>query len=388
MRKLLALFCVFTALSVQVTCAQATRDVLASIVHNNLQLQALRHQFEAEVQDLKSENRPEPFSVEYSPFYERGYDGTAESELIISQEFDFPTLYAARARQNQLQRASLDEQYDSARRELLFQAHQLCCDVIRMNQYCAMQHRRLENIERAIRFTEELITRGDATILDLNRLKLERMEVHAADAQNESERTQLLGQLQALNGGQPIQLADTSYVSLAELKDAFVETAYVANHPSVRTAQAEVAVANQQLTVSRQSWLPSLNLGYRRNTSYRDHVDGMLLGAAFPLYGSSNKVKAARLRQQSAQLQLDDARQQAQTEYQSRVAELSQLRQVLAAFDPDLLHQTLGLLATALEHGQISALQYHTDASDIYQRFETYISLCCQCAKLESELAR
>ena len=70
-------------------------DVLKQIAQNNLTLRALQHDNEADVLDIKAENSLDGLSVEYSPFFRSGYSGVAESELVVSQEIQFPTKYAA-----------------------------------------------------------------------------------------------------------------------------------------------------------------------------------------------------------------------------------------------------------------------------------------------------
>ena len=76
--------------------AQGVDDVLRTIEQNNKELQSLAQAAHAASLDVQSRNNLEDPTVEYSPFYAKGIDGVATSELIVSQSFDFPTLYAAR----------------------------------------------------------------------------------------------------------------------------------------------------------------------------------------------------------------------------------------------------------------------------------------------------
>ena len=68
--------------------------VLSQVESNNLSLKALKHDIEADVLDIRSENSLTGPSLEYSPFFNKGYSGVASSEMVISEEFDFPTKYA------------------------------------------------------------------------------------------------------------------------------------------------------------------------------------------------------------------------------------------------------------------------------------------------------
>lgn len=71
--------------------ADTVGDVLKQIAANNLTLQSAAHDMRADVLDIKATNTLGGPSVEYSPFFTKGYSGVVESELVVSQEIDFPT---------------------------------------------------------------------------------------------------------------------------------------------------------------------------------------------------------------------------------------------------------------------------------------------------------
>ena len=76
--------------------AQTIDDVLRQVEQNNKELQAQTHATLASKLEVQAENNLEDPSVEYSPFYTRGITGMSSSELVVTQGFDFPTLYGAR----------------------------------------------------------------------------------------------------------------------------------------------------------------------------------------------------------------------------------------------------------------------------------------------------
>ena len=90
--------------------AQKIEEVLQSVEQNNKELQAVFHSTEAAKMEVQTQNNLEDPSVEYSPFFAKGIDGMASSELVVTQGFDFPTLYAARNRSGKLQKDVLDRQ--------------------------------------------------------------------------------------------------------------------------------------------------------------------------------------------------------------------------------------------------------------------------------------
>lgn len=379
-------------------------SVLHSIEKNNLQLQSLRRQHQASALEMKSENVLRGPSVEYSPFYQSGYTGVASSELIASEEFDFPTQYAQRRRQTQLEESVAEKNYATARRDLLLSAKLLCLDVVRGNQVGDMLSRHLAQAEQMLAHLEKKMQAGDATILELNKAKLERMDVLKALAQNEADLQELLLQLQALNGGIAIAVEEREFTNgrmdelangrndeLASLQDSEIANSLISqlvNSPEIAEAEAALKASEHTVSMSRQAWLPSITVGYRRNTEQNERLNGFLVGASFPLFGTSGKVKAAKARRESSELQLQEVRQRTETEFRRLTAEMQSLRKVLDHTDTDLLRETLSLLDKALLHGEITTLQYYTETSEIYTKILNHIDLHCRYAKLVAEVGK
>ncbi|MEE0690498.1 MAG: TolC family protein, partial [Bacteroidaceae bacterium] len=76
--------------------AQGIDEILQQIARNNPQLHAQDKARNAEKIELKTSNNLDRTVVSYSPFFANGVQGIASSELVVSQDFDFPTLYAGR----------------------------------------------------------------------------------------------------------------------------------------------------------------------------------------------------------------------------------------------------------------------------------------------------
>ena len=99
--------CLFFTTGMQ---AQSIDEVLRQIEQNNKELQSQQHATRAAQLEVQTQNNLEDPSVEYSPFYTKGITGMSSSELVVTQGFDFPTLYAARSRSGKLQREALNRQ--------------------------------------------------------------------------------------------------------------------------------------------------------------------------------------------------------------------------------------------------------------------------------------
>lgn len=355
--------------------AQDINAVLKSIEQNNVELKALQKGNEAAGIEIKSQNTLEDLSIEYSPFFQSKVSGIASSELVITQGFDFPTLYSARKKAGKLQRNVLDMQYQTARRDILLNAKKLCLDIINYNKQKQLLQERRKNADELLAMFKVKFDNGEATSLELNKIKLDRMNLETELVQADTKHTNALQQLQALNGGLPIEVNMTEYPAVPADNDQTMYEKAVATDWNVRTAQASVLAAEQDVKVNKQSWIPKLEIGYRRNTDGDMASNGFLVGGSIPLFSSKNKVKIAKARQSEAVMQHANARINAENSARALVNQMKQLKASVDAYDVPLMRQTLKLLRTAVENGEISVTDYYVEAEGIYKNMVTYMDI-------------
>lgn len=356
--------------------AQDMDSVLQDIERNNLELQAVRCDNQASLFEIKGQNSLESPSVEYSPFFRRGVSGIASSELVVSQEFDFPTLYVARRKSGKLQQNVLDLEYMSFRRNSLYAAKQKCLDLILLNRIKDVLEERMSNANELLILFERKSEEGDATSLELNKIRMEQMDLRTEMLQNESSRQKIIQELLVLNGNKPLLLDSISYPEistgevLAGLRNEIVES-----DVEIHAAEGSVAALTQEIRVSKQGWLPKLAVGYRRNTEMTESSNGFLIGVSIPIFSNGNKVRAAKHKQIAAQRYLDNTRLQVASEADSQIQELRRLSEALRIYDPILISQSLELLKKAVVAGEMSLIDYYMEADKIYVKWHTYLSV-------------
>lgn len=355
--------------------AQDINAVLKSVEQNNMELKALLKGNEAADIENKSQNTLEDLSIEYSPFFQSETSGIASSELVITQGFDFPTLYGARKKAGQLQRNVLDMQYQTARRDILVNAKKLCLDIINYNKQKQLLQERRKNADELLAMFELKFKNGDATSLELNKIRLDRMNLETELVQADTKHANAMQQLQALNGGLPIEVNMTEYPQAPADDEVTMYEKAVATDWTVRTAQASVLAAEQDVKVNKQSWIPKFEIGYRRNTEGDNASNGFLIGGSIPLFSSKNKVKIAKARQTEAVMQHANARINAENSARTMITQMKQLKASADAYDVPLMRQTLKLLRTAVENGEISVTEYYVEADNIYKNMITYMDI-------------
>ncbi len=367
--------------------AQNIADVLQSIERNNKELQAQLQLTEAakmEVQTLNSLSDP---TIDYSPFFAKGVDGVASSELVVSQEFDFPTLYAARRQSGKLQQEVLDRQQQAVRRSILLDAKNLCLDLICLNQEKALLDARKKNADELLTLFEKRLQEGDAGILEVNKIKMERMNVQTEVTQNNAAHRTALQSLLAMNGNLPLEFTADTYPQIEKISDynALYDEIMLTD-ADLLASDAAARAAAKEVSVNKQNWLPKLSVGYRRNTSLDEKSNGFLIGGSIPLFSNRKKVKIARAQEVGVRLQLDNARLQAEATVQSRYNEALQLQEAMKAYDVPLMHETLDMLKQAVMAGQLSIIEYYVEVDGVYRNLQAYIQIENQYQKLMADI--
>ena len=377
----------FVLMAFTASADNSVDDVLKQIAQNNLTLRALQHDNEADVLDIKAENSLDGLSVEYSPFFRSGYSGVAESELVVSQEIQFPTKYADRNKQAMMQKSVGGKMYEKNRRDILLEAEQLCLDIIRLNMTMTMLDQRLKNSETLHQMYDKRMAAGDANILEVNKVKLDCMEVQTMVSEAQNERMLLLQQLQQLNGGKPVTIDSEKFPEFQPIKDfESYKALYLASDADIQMAETMLKSADMNVKMQKREWLPNISFGYRRNTEQKEGVNGIMVGVSFPLYSNSKRIKAARERRKSAELQVEQARKDAESQLQSGLQQLVGLQQVLDHSDVKMMQESIVLFSKALQHGEINALDYYTEVNSIYEKLQRHIDIHCQSAKLHAVL--
>lgn len=356
--------------------AQQIDEMLKVIEENNVQLQALREENEATLLEAKSENSLENTSIEYSPFFRRDADGVASSELVVKQGFDFPTLYASRNKSNRLRQKVLDLQYRTARREILLQAKVACQNLVYFNKVEELLQQRTANAQSLLALYNKRVEKGDATLIELNRIKMDCMNIEKEKAGVEAERNATLQTLASLNGNTPVNVDFKEYgiTEVEENEQELVRRIMESDWLLLQNEAAAKAGA-QQVRVTKQNWIPKLEVGYRRNTDMETGSNGFLVGASFPLFSNSKKVKIARAREATARLELENSRIETEKRIHTLLYNARKMRSVMDIYDIELMYSTLAMLQRAVEAGEISIIDYYREADSVYANLHSFLDV-------------
>ena len=367
--------------------AQNIEQVLQSIEQNNKELQSQAQLSMAQKMENRTENNlPDP-TVSYSSFYKNGMGPGHGTETVVSQGFDFPTQYITRNRQATLENEAIDIQQQAVRRDILLQAKLLCLDLIQLNQENELIQIRMKNANDLQAMYEKRLQTGDANALEVNKVKMERMNVQTEVAQNNAAHRTALQTLLAMNGNLPLEFSATAYPQVKEINDYnTLRDEVIASDLDLQAMGYAARAAEKQVSVDKQNWLPKLQAGFRRNTDSEMSMNGFVIGGSIPLFSNRKKVQIAKAQALSVQLLKEDAQLEKENELMALYNEMKQLKQALDTYDVPLMHRSLALLKQALEEGQLSLIEYFVEAEGIYKNLQARMQLENQYQKVMANI--
>ena len=367
--------------------AQNIDQVLQSIEANNKELLSQKQLTKAQKMENRTENNlPDP-TVSYSSFYKNGAGPGHGTELVATQGFDFPTQYITRNRQAEMENEAIDLQQQAFRRDVLLRAKNLCLDLILLNQEKALMDIRMKNADELEALYAKRLEAGDANILEVNKIKMERMNVQTEVAQNNAAHRTALQSLLAMNGNMPVEFSESTYPEVKEILDYNqLRDEMVASDYSLQAAVAFTRAAEKQVSVDKQNWLPKLEAGFRRNTDTGMSMNGFVVGGSIPLFSNRKKVQIAKAQALSAQLIQEDALLHVENNLMALYNEMTQLKEAMHAYDMPLLYKSLDLLKQALKEGEISLIEYFVEAETVYQNLQARMQLENQYQKVMASI--
>ena len=352
-------------------------QVLRTIETNNKELQANAQLVTSQKLEAKTSNNLADPTLSYAHLWGAKDKNETIGELVVSQSFDFPSLYATRNKLNRLKFGAFDSQANVLRQTLLLQAKELCLDIIMLRQQKEILDERLRNAEELSKMYAKRLATGDANVLETNKINLEQLNVRTEASLNETALRNKLQELSALNGNIPVAFEEGQYPVVPFPADYQVLKSEVMSADRTITAfNNESLVAQKQIAVNKSQWLPKLELGYRRNTETGIPFNGVVVGFSFPLFENRNKVKIAKAQALSIDLQKENATMQIESELAQLYREAKALHTSMEEYQKTFQsQQDLKLLKQALTGGQISMIEYFVEVSVIYQSRGNYLQL-------------
>lgn len=357
--------------------AQNFDTLLNKVVSNNTELMSSVAATHSELLSLKSENNlPDP-EVELE--YQWGRHEVGDKfDVNVTQGFDWPGVYAARGKANKIASEAMSYLNRSNYIDKRLEIKQTLIDIVNVKKNMAVVKGRLALMDTMIEMYTTGVNNGELTILDLRKLKIEKIRLNESMAALESEFALLKSTLEVQNGGKN---CDDIIASIDNYPDDVIlpaeeyEKIIEENDPSVKYSSLMMQSQAQRVKAERLTRLPGFTLGYHHSWEDGDVFNGMIVGVTLPFFSTHNKVRAAKALSRSLEYdEMTVAIKKRATAKADREKALALYKQ-MSAYEAVLKNDnSVDLLGKSLDGGQISLLDYLGEMDYYMQAERDYLA--------------
>lgn len=361
MKKIIYIL-ILTCIPSYVLAQNAIDKILMSVSENNLELKSSEADIQGQTYSLKATNNLNDPNVDLD--YTFGGKGIGNKwDITVTQAFDWPGLYSSRSKGNKARISALSYLHMMKRMEILLQAKQICIDIININKQIEMQQKVYDNIDNLYQLYQKGFEHGEINILDINKLKIERVNTNQVLTELFMQRKVVTESLKALNGNVPLNenvLSALKDYPSAEIKSLSYYSDPVSNEdPEINYGSKSVEADKIDIKNSKLGWFPSFSVGYKHSNETGISFDGFVVGVSIPLFSNRNKVKAAEAAYLSKSLMQQNLQVSKSTKINAQYSALLILNKQINDYEGALNDtHNFDLLYKALKGGQISLLEY------------------------------
>lgn len=344
-------------------------NILQEIVKNNTQLKAQHQQMKAQILANGAELRLSDPDVDVA--YSLNTPDCYYNKLNVSvmQSLDWDVIMGKRKMKAKAANTLAERSYQKQLAEVLNNADEAVVNVIYYNILCNELSKRESASERLLKLYTKKYEKGDATAIELNKVKLNISMCKAELKRAQSERQKANATLQQLNGGVAIAINDTSYfANTAQIPSLNYLSAQQGNNSSIAMAKANIEVSERALSIAKLLKYPTLKIGFQGEYNGNERYSGLGLGFTLPLWGNNRKkIKQAEAQVLADRQEVCNLTQQQDLAIKKQYEQVTSLANIAKELQDNLSNtSSLYLLQRSLDSGQISLIDYLLEETFFY----------------------
>ncbi len=362
--------------AVQVQAQTGLETVLSDIAKNNKTLQTQAKYWDA--QKLQYNTGITLYDPVVSYDYMRGNPNAIagnQTDITVVQRFDFPTVYGKRRKLADEQSKQADFTLTANRQQILLEAKKAYIELVYLNKLKGKIEERKTKIEKFLNDFQTKLDKGEGNVLDVNKAKLQLIEINKDYQLNISTINQLIQKLTELNGGIEIAFTETDYpdyppVPLFEELEKEIENI----DPVRKYLEQQKVIAQKQIEVTKAMTLPKLDAGYHYQGILGQNFHGARIGVSIPLWENKNRVKQSQAELSVADVQLDEHINEHYYDIKQLYEKYINLQKTVEDYQNVLSNiNSVQLLDKALRFGEITTIQYFLEVSYFYTATNNFL---------------
>lgn len=356
---------------------------LKEVASRSPQLTAAAKGHEATVRGLRTGLAPADPEVALEYYFA----GESRYEIAVEQAFDFPTVYRQRNKISKLGVSKAEQEYLSARRGVMAAVSDAYLSLNYAAQRVEILTRRRDDIRRVIGLYEQGMDAGQNTVMEVRNARMLLTGVENSLTLAEAEREEAAAALAQMNGGTEIAPQGYPQFGFTGTREEFVAAALAADY-ELQAAAIDTLIAQRELKLSRNEWIPKLKVGYKVEVEGTKGTNALLAGISLPLWQNSGRTRHAKALGEAAKAQHAAALAVARTRLASlyaRYRSLSAALEVRLADDSSKDYPEL--LKHAAEAGHITSIDALMGLGEWYALKDSLMQLEYEVAQAEAAMA-
>jgi outer membrane protein TolC len=236
--------------------------------------------------------------------------------------------------------------------------------------------KRLTNAQTLANAYQEKLKNGEANILELNKVRLNLLNIRKEAEKNTIDRNGLLSQLAGNNNGIMVDFADTVFLHAeipAEFEKWYADTAQY--FPDLEIIKREIETSRKQEQLYLALGLPRLTAGYMSENIPGNQFQGVIAGISVPLWEKRNTVKQAKARTVALQGAETDFRVKVYNQLKTAHSKIIALQKTVDDYRSTLgSYDNAKFLDKALAKGEINLIDYIQELSFYYRSVDELLA--------------
>lgn len=356
---------------------------LNDVASRSPQLTAAQMGHTATVRGLRTGLAPEDPEVALEYYFA----GESRYELAVEQAFDFPTVYRQRNKISKLGVSKAEQEYRSARRSIMAAVSDAYLGLNYAAERVTILTKRRDDMRQVIALYDEGMNAGQNTVIEIRNARMLLTEIENSLSLAETEREEASAALAQLNGGSGIAPQGYPQFGFTGTQEEFVAAALAADY-DLEAAAIDTLIAQRELKLSRNEWIPKLKVGYKVEVEGTKGTNALLAGISLPLWQNSGRTRHAKALGEAAKAQHVAVEASTRTRLRSLYARYRTLSAALTArLGDDSGSDYPELLKSAAEAGKITSVEALMGLSEWYALKDSLMALEYEVAQAGAAMA-
>lgn len=368
--------CVAGALSLFASPGANDMDaVISAIVSDNPEVKSRKAEISRTRLEAADENSLANPEVGVTQVW--GKDGVGNKfEVEVSQSFDWPGLYRARSRAAKAGTSAAAMLYRSSCLDIALQAKLKLVELVHRNQELALLRRIKENTDTVLAKVEEGYRRGELTILDSKKMRIEQFRVANDIVETEEAISRLKADIQALCPGTALDLGGFSaYPVEPRLSEDEYVGQIAALDPVIAAGKFSEEHEMLNAGVARSQRFPGFSVGYIYQAEMGDKFNGFSVSMSLPFFQNRKTRAVALSRAEDARLANVAAEASRRADVRATIIQMNLHERQIQDYERVFGDNSyLSLLLQAYQGGQINVIDYLSEVNYFYDITRAYLN--------------